>query len=185
MARCTTENRADGCNDGWPYAVSFVAGGDGPMQRRQTLAEPREAIFRTAAGTAYRRERGEGMYCFSPSQTPRLPLGPRKCGCNIGATVSGPVCASQFAWAPRSKAVSPLHRKTARTRCTRDLSSMRPVRRVVWWHWWCGHRRSLGWGHGGPRETDAGECCGAETCRHRLRLRLPAPAVPWTENQDS
>lgn len=28
MRRCTTENRADGCNDGWPYAVSFVAAQD-------------------------------------------------------------------------------------------------------------------------------------------------------------
>jgi hypothetical protein len=74
-----------------------------PIQR-QTLAEPPAAIFRTAAGTAYPRERGEGMYCFSrpspevTSWTPKVWLQYR--GHGIRTWRLEPVCASQVAWAP-------------------------------------------------------------------------------------
>lgn len=68
-----------------PYGssqVSFVAA------QRQTLAEPPKAIhfqdIQLQHGLPAAR-RGSVL-----SKSPRLPLGPRKCGCNIGATVPGP-----------------------------------------------------------------------------------------------
>lgn len=139
MRWCTTENRADGCNDGWALRssqVSFVAA------QRQTLAEPPEAIHfqdiqlqhglpAARRGSVLSRARG---YLSDPESVVAI-SGPRFQGLEAGACVRMEVKSH----GPRGRRSSPPSaRRPLEPRCPRNLSSMCGSGH------WCGQRRSLG-----------------------------------------